>query len=251
MLPSQQSELARRTAAAVIPARGGSKGIPRKNLALCAGKPLLVRAIATCQQSRLLRGVWVSTEDDEIAAVARAWGAGVIHRPAELATDEASSDDVLLHALDFLPDDLTTLVSVQCTAPLLTAAELDLVIERRESQRADVVAAIAPAHEWQVAIIGDRLQGLGYVLCGEKSKRRQILPPRYRLAGSVVAIEIESFRYRGYTFSADTIPFFVAETIDIDTPNDLALADAILRQREANSPQATERAEPPAIQYPL
>lgn len=251
MLSGQLSELARRTAAALIPARGGSKGIPRKNLAMCAGKPLLARAIATCLQSKLLRGVWVSTEDFEIASVARCCGANVIHRPNSLATDDASSDDVMLHALEFLPDDLTTLVSVQCTAPLLTTAEIDMVIERRETLGAQVVIAVAPAFEWQVTIEDNRLHGLGYQLCGEKSKHRQGLPARYRIAGSVCAIEIASFRRRGYTFSDDVRPFYVSETVDIDSPNDLVLADALLRQREANSPQATERAEPPAIQYPL
>jgi len=235
----------------VIPARGGSKGIPRKNLALCGGKPLLTRCIQTCIQSRLSRGVWVSTEDEEIAAVARAVGATVIPRPAELATDEASTDDVLLHAIDFLPAGITTLAAVQCTAPLMTVAELDALIEWREKLSVDVVAAITKAKEWQVERVNGRLRGIGYQMNGEKSKRRQDLGHRYRLAGSVFAISLFSLLRRGYTFSDDVVGYEVTESVDIDTPDDLLLADLILRRREALSSQATKRASPPTMQYPL
>lgn len=87
---------------AIIPARGGSKGMPRKNLRLLGGVPLLVHSIRHAQQSRLVQRVVVSTEDEEIAAVARSTGAEILIRPSELATDSSPSEAALLHALEVL-----------------------------------------------------------------------------------------------------------------------------------------------------
>ena len=87
---------------AVIPARGGSKGVPRKNLRRVGGVPLVARAIAAARASATVDLVVVSTDDDEIAATAKEWGAEVIQRPAALADDTASSESALLHALDAL-----------------------------------------------------------------------------------------------------------------------------------------------------
>lgn len=106
------------TAAAVIPARGGSKGIPRKNLVPLFGKPLLLWTIEAAQASKILGAILVSTDDEEIAAVASRAGAEVIERPAELATDEAPTDPVILHAIDHSRYDPEYVVLLQPTSPL-------------------------------------------------------------------------------------------------------------------------------------
>ncbi|HEY9766444.1 MAG TPA: acylneuraminate cytidylyltransferase family protein, partial [Chroococcales cyanobacterium] len=114
---------------AVIPARGGSKGIPRKNVRLLAGKPLIAHAIEAARGSRSIDRVVVSTDDTEIGRVAERFGAEVVWRPTEISGDTASSEAALLFTLDFLeskegyrPD---ILVFLQCTAPLTLAEDID------------------------------------------------------------------------------------------------------------------------------
>src|SRR5580704_4984112 len=91
-----------RAVLAIIPARGGSKGIPRKNLLPLAGKPLLAQSILQCQQTPAITGVVVSTDDSKIAAITNGWGAEVVHRPLEISGDTASSESALVHVLDSL-----------------------------------------------------------------------------------------------------------------------------------------------------
>ena len=117
-----------RGALAVIPARGGSKGIPAKNLQQVGGVPLVCRSIRAAQASNGVGRVVVSTDDDAIAAAAAHEGAGVIRRPAPLAGDTASSESALLHALDVLEEQgplETELVFLQCTSPFTSGDEID------------------------------------------------------------------------------------------------------------------------------
>ena len=90
---------------AIIPARGGSKGIPRKNLQLIAGKPLLAYTLEQAQHTPAISRVVVSTDDPEITEVAQRYGAEVVWRPADISGDLASSESALLHALDYLRDE--------------------------------------------------------------------------------------------------------------------------------------------------
>lgn len=111
----------------LIPARGGSKGIPRKNIKPIAGKPLLAWSIEHAQASRLIDRFVVSTEDAEIAQIARDLGAEVLMRPAELATDEASTLPVLEHAVGLIPCD--TVVLLQATSPIRGPGLIDECIK--------------------------------------------------------------------------------------------------------------------------
>jgi|LWDU01.1.fsa_nt_gi N-acylneuraminate cytidylyltransferase len=103
---------------AIIPARGGSKGIPRKNLSLLNGKPLLYYSVHACINSYLIDETWVSSDNEEILNYAKSLGAKTIKRPKSLCTDEASSESALLHFADNVTFD--TLVFVQATSPLIT-----------------------------------------------------------------------------------------------------------------------------------
>ena len=111
----------------IIPARGGSKGIPRKNIKPLFGRPLIAWSIESAKKSKLLDRFVVSTEDPEIAAVARAWGAEVLDRPAELAADTAISRDVIKHALVTLDADVSVLL--QPTNPIRDDDLIDRVIQ--------------------------------------------------------------------------------------------------------------------------
>ena len=122
---------------AIIPARGGSKGIPGKNLRRVGGRTLVARAVQAASAARSVDAVYVSTDDDSIAAEASAAGSGVIRRPDLLATDESSSEAALLHAVDHLaatgiePD---VLVFVQCTSPFTSTADIDATAEPRRDR---------------------------------------------------------------------------------------------------------------------
>lgn len=248
---SRTCELERPLAVALIPARGGSKGIPRKNLQAVNGVPLVSRAIATCGASALCSDVYVSTEDSEIAAVAAACDAKVIERPPALAGDRIASEEVLLHALHCLRgilrfgDQPQVLAWVQCTAPLLTSAEVDGTIQRLLDTEADVALAAVPWHGGLVRKgFAGRVRGVGWELT-EQLRRRQDMGALYQIAGSVWAIRVVSFLRRGHVYSENTVIYPVPEMLDIDEPADLLRAETILRARE------TRRADQPQFYYPV
>ena len=135
---------------AIIPARGGSEGIPRKNVRLLAGKPLISHTIGAATQASSVNRVVVSTDDDEIATISRQWGAEVILRPAEISTDNSSSELALLHTLEYLhenegynPD---LVVFLQCTSPLTLAEDIDGTVQALFDQEADSSLAVTPFH---------------------------------------------------------------------------------------------------------
>ena len=122
----------------VIPARGGSKGVPRKNIKMIAGKPLLAWSIEAAKKSSLLNKVIVSTEDPEVAEVARCYGAEVLMRPPELATDEASTLSVLQHVLANI--DCKAIVLLQPTSPNRSDGLIDKCIKKFKDNDYDSIA---------------------------------------------------------------------------------------------------------------
>lgn len=136
---------------AVIPARGGSKGLPGKNIRLFAGKPLLAYMIEAAQTASLVNKVFVSTDSEEIAAVAIRYGAEVIIRPKSISGDTASSEATLLHALEHfektekLPD---ILLLLQCTAPFTAPEDINGTIRTMLNNEADSALAVVPFHHF-------------------------------------------------------------------------------------------------------
>ncbi|WKX70813.1 acylneuraminate cytidylyltransferase [Streptomyces sp. XD-27] len=139
-----------RRVVAVIPARGGSKGVPAKNLASVGGVPLVARAVRECRASRLVTDVIVSTDDAGIAAAARGAGAEVIQRPTDIAGDTATSEAAVLHALDaFESRHRTTaevVLLVQCTSPFIVREDVDGVAAAVLEDGADSALTVAPFH---------------------------------------------------------------------------------------------------------
>ena len=136
---------------AVIPARGGSKGIPHKNLREVGGRPLIGRAVDTCVACPAIDLVVVSTDDDAIAGAARAAGAEIVERPAELSGDAATSESALLHALTALRDrDISpdVLVFVQATSPFIDPDDIAGAVEQVRSGELDVVFAAVETYEF-------------------------------------------------------------------------------------------------------
>lgn len=224
---------------AVIPARGGSKGIPRKNLQDVGGKPLVVwtieQALAAVHDVRVV----VSTEDADIADVARAAGAEVIDRPAELAEDTTATEPVILHAMDTLAAEgyePQHVMLLQATSPVRRPGTIDRAIEQIESTAVDSLVGVVPQTPflWWTARDG---HGPTADFDVDNRPRRQDLTAaqmRYRETGSLYVTRPWVYRERGNRLGG-TIGLFImdeVEGVDIDGPLDLALAGKTLTQMQ-------------------
>ncbi|MER6095257.1 acylneuraminate cytidylyltransferase [Streptomyces sp. NPDC001728] len=217
------------TVLAVIPARGGSKGVPAKNLAPVAGVPLVARAVHACLGARPVTHVVVSTDDAGIAAAARSAGAEAVQRPAEIAGDTATSEAAVLHAMDAFeaahgrPADVVLLV--QCTSPFLSSAEVAETVERITSGAADTAFTAAPTHGflWRETV-QDGATGVNH----DKAHRprRQDREPEYLETGAVYAMDAAGFRTHEHRFFGRTALVVTdpARVLEIDDPHDLARA---------------------------
>src|SRR6056297_2530879 len=174
----------------VVPARGGSKRVPRKNLAEVAGKPMVARAVEQAESADALDEVVVSTDDDEIRRVSREHGGyAPFERPEELATDTASSADVLDHALSWYETErdetFDVVAMIQVTTPLRTPADVDGALERLRETDADSDATVTKYHTppvWAVYEADDRLRQFfdgDYLWTDDEVPRSQDLPTLY------------------------------------------------------------------------
>jgi CMP-N-acetylneuraminic acid synthetase len=222
----------------IIPARGGSKGVPRKNLQLVGGVPLLARAIRTAQAAALVDRVAVSTEDAEIAAVARGAGVEVIDRPVELASDEARTDAVLLHALDVQEVEPEILVCMQCTSPFTIPQDVDGCVRVLMCRRdLDCVLTATPVHLFLWHCDG---QPYATPVNHDASQRqpRQDLLPQYLETGAVYALRVTGF-LAGGMMRHGRIGLYIQppeRVLDIDEPLDLERANAWAQLAEKPGP---------------
>jgi CMP-N,N'-diacetyllegionaminic acid synthase len=179
----------RLTTIATICARGGSKGLPRKNVRPFAGKPLIAHSIEQALACPLIEGVYVSTDDEEIAAVARAYGAQVPYlRPAELATDEAPKLPVIEHLVQRLEAggrQVDRIVDLQPTSPLRTQDDLRSAIEAGKPDCGLVVSVSEPSHSPYFSLVEARADGSLQLCKPAAHVRRQELPAVWGLNGSI------------------------------------------------------------------
>lgn len=228
----------------LIPARGGSKGIPRKNLVPLAGKPLIQYTLEATLNCRLLDRVILSTDDEEIAEFGRQAGIEVpFIRPAAIATDDASTRSVQRHALQWfrqnegtLPDALVTL---QPTSPLRTSCHIDEAISRFQTQQADTVLGVTPVRDHPYEIVGFS-DGKMYRAFDRPANvvRRQQYPPFYKINGaiyitkSLILINLDTgYGDRVFDYEMDW-----DESVDVDSLHDLQTADALLRANVTEKP---------------
>ncbi|MEA3286905.1 MAG: acylneuraminate cytidylyltransferase family protein [Candidatus Marinimicrobia bacterium] len=145
----------------IIPARGGSKGVPQKNVRLFLGQPLITHSIQYAQSASLVTSVFVSTDDNHIADVSRQAGAEIIPRPAEFATDTATTESAIVHALQWwqehehLPD---IIVLLQATSPLRPTGSLDKALQHFQDQGFDSLLSISPTHRFFWKVDGSKAQ---------------------------------------------------------------------------------------------
>jgi YrbI family 3-deoxy-D-manno-octulosonate 8-phosphate phosphatase len=234
---------------AVIPARGGSKGVPRKNLREVGGVPLIVRAIRSAQAASSVDRVVVSTDDAEIAAVAFAAGADVVDRPADLAGDTASSESALLQALDTLDERgvaTRIVVFIQATSPFIDPASLDEAVARVEAD-ADVVFSAVETHAflWRVGETG----ATGVNHDHSFRPRRQDRDAQFQETGAFYVMRADGFRAAGYRFFGAVGVVVVDErhAIEIDTVDQLAVSSVLAR---AFDPDAADDSPAPALPGP-
>ncbi|MET9954600.1 acylneuraminate cytidylyltransferase [Streptomyces sp. NPDC006339] len=222
------------TVLAVIPARGGSKGVPAKNLAAVAGVPLVGRAVRACLGAPRVTDVVVSTDDPGIAAAARAFGAQAVQRPAELSGDTATSESAVRHALDAFEATsgrtVDVVLLVQCTSPFLTAEEVDATAARIVSGVADTAFTAAPSHGFLWREDPEDAGGATGVNHDKAHRpRRQDRAPEYLETGAVYAMAADGFRTHGHRFFGRTALVVTdpARVLEIDDPHDLARARAL------------------------
>ena len=232
---------------AIIQARGGSKGIPGKNIKLIAGKPLIVWTIEAAKAVKRVNRIIVSTDDETIAAIAREHGAEVpFLRPAELATDQAPSLPLFEHALGWLaerenykPD---AVVQLKPTNPLRTAAQIDEAIELFcAPPQCDSVMSVHETHDhpykiWKPTPDGLMEPFLPESFTGLKDAGRlprQEIPKAYRHNGAVNVVSVATILEK-HSMNGDLVkPYLIDEesATNIDTMRDFVLAELIMKER--------------------
>ncbi|GLQ05754.1 acylneuraminate cytidylyltransferase [Sneathiella chinensis] len=224
---------------AIIPARGGSKGIPGKNKKLLGGLPLISHTIRAAQGALNVGRVYVSSDDDEILAIAAREGAVAVRRPDALATDEASSETALLDCLEQisgagpLPDYIAFL---QCTSPFVTSAEIEEVVQKGTAEGVDSAFSAVPDHAflWQVGSDG-LAEGVNHN-ADEPRKRRQDLPAQFRENGAIYVMKTGPFLRERERFCGNTVVVPVkGSPLELDTLEDWDNAEKLMAIR-ASSP---------------
>jgi CMP-N-acetylneuraminic acid synthetase len=227
----------------VIPARGGSKRVTNKNIREVGGKPLIAHSIDQTENSEILNQIIISTEDDEIREVAESYGGNVpFERPQKLATDTASSSDVVLHALDWFRDRNETfdiVAMIQTTTPFRTPEDIDEALRKLMKSDADSVVSVSEFDVPPVWAVTKNDEGFlssyieeGY-MWGDEVTRSQDTPTLYHPNGAIFAAHVPEFRYQGGFYTECTLGYEMPRrrSIDIDDPIDLEIARALFEVR--------------------
>ena len=216
---------------AVVPARGGSKSVPRKNITLLAGRPLICYTIEEAKRSASIDRLVVSTDAEDIAAIARECGAEVIMRPPEFATDTARTELALIHVCETLErtEDYRAdiIVTLEPTSPLRSHALIDECIQMFALTDADSVLSVLETRECIGRIVAGRFE----YLIQEQPRRRQDREPLYKETSTVYATRADVLLKRRSVLG-DRLYAVIAnreEAIDINTPLDFVIVEAVMR----------------------
>lgn len=218
---------------AIIPARGGSKGIPRKNLRKLVDKPLIAYTIEAAKESKLIDRIIVSTDDEQIREMSKLYGAEVpFLRPRKLARDDTPMLPVVQHAVRFLErngEKIGAVVLLQPTSPLRTKDEIDEAIRKLLKTTADSVISVCEtkAHQKLFTLDKDKL------ICysgDETVTSRQKLPKMYALNGAIYVVKRDVLMKGNTLYGKDVRAIVMTEerSVDIDTPFDFFIAESIL-----------------------
>ena len=219
---------------AIITARAGSKRLPNKNILDLAGKPLIAWTIDEAKKSKYIDKLIVSTDSEKIAEISKKYGTEVpFMRPKELADDNATSIDVIKHAIEFLgKDKFDYILLLQPTSPLRTIDEIDNAIEMLDDNTKAVVSVCETEHSplWSNTLPED-LSMKNFIRSEVKNKRSQDLPKYYRLNGAIYIAETKYF-YKNNGFLGDKTKAYIMpqqSSIDIDSEIDFKLCEILIK----------------------
>jgi N-acylneuraminate cytidylyltransferase/CMP-N,N'-diacetyllegionaminic acid synthase len=224
---------------AVIPARGGSRGLPGKNIKELAGKPLIVYTLEAAKKANTIDEIYVSTEDSGIADIVKKQSIDVIDRPADLAQDNTPGLPVIIHALDYLEKQeksVEAVVVLQCTSPLTKAEDIDRAVNKLMQTNADSVVSMQECSGpdnpyWMQKIENERV--VPFIKEGMKHATRQELPPVYKLNGAIYVTRPEIL-HSGKLLGEDTKAYIMPaeRSIDIDNEFDFKIAEFLINQNK-------------------
>lgn len=217
----------------IIPARGGSKGILKKNIQPVNGIPLVVRTINALSEAIGLINVYVSTDSDEIAEIASKNGASIINRPSEIAGDTATSESAILHAIDVLEDKkkpCDIIVFAQCTSPFISSEEVKEAVSMIKSGEFQSVFSAKSNHSFLWTLTSDgEMKGVNHSKNLQR-QRRQDLANNFLETGAFYVFKGDSFRKTQNRFCGKTgIVISKVNPIDIDEASDLVIAEAFAK----------------------
>lgn len=224
----------------IIPARGGSKGVYRKNLRNLGSKPLIQWTIDEAKKSKYINRIVVSTEDEEIEDVCTRLEIKVVKRPMRLATDDSSTIDSILYTLDILAENEKYypeyVLLLQCTSPFRTVIDIDGAIETlllKDSNLKSLISVTKEEHPpWWLKSVNDDGILSDFISYDKKQySRRQNFPPVYRLNGAIYLCEINELK-KHRLFELDETLAYVMDSnssIDIDTEEDLKWAEYVIK----------------------
>lgn len=219
----------------VIPARGGSKGLPGKNIKMLCGKPLISYSIDVARAITSDENICVSTDDQKIINTVENYGLKVpFVRPAEFATDTATTNDVLLHALDFYDKQgkhFSKLLLLQPTSPLRRVCEVKEAIELYRDDL-DMVVSVTKSHAPAV-LCNDNEQGFLELVYNKNATGRQSLPTFYEFNGAIYVINTKSLREKGLSRLTKRLKYVMPKesSVDIDDIWDFMLIESIIKGR--------------------
>lgn len=226
---------------AIIPARGGSKGIPDKNIREVHGKPLISYTIEAALQSTLADEIWVSSDDERILQVAKTAGVFLSRRPKEMAGDESPVDEAVNYLLEQAGDDkFDAVMLLQPTAPIRTGADIDRAVKiLRDNPEANSVISVCEMDDVHPARMYS-LNGnshLSSFIPEFESARRQDIPKAYYRNGSIYLVRMEAFRQTGSLMAKPAIPYIMDRKYlcNIDDPRDLIVAEALIKAWQEGS----------------
>ena len=221
---------------ALIPARGGSKGIKDKNIVPLLGKPLISYSIEAGKASKYIDTIVVSTDNQEIAEVAVLYGADIpFLRPKELALDTSKTIDAVIHAIDLINSKkpvYDVLILLQPTQPLRTSFDIDRAIETYFENDENDLASVSLVTDHPLLIRSISENGNLIPLLQKNSTcRRQDMPPYYRINGCIYINKIKELNYNT-SFNDNLVPYIMPQnhSIDIDCIDDLHIAEMYLRE---------------------
>lgn len=224
---------------ALIPARGGSKGLPRKNMRLLLGKPLIAWTIEQAKKSRYIDRIIVSTDDEEIREISKKYGAEApFLRPKKLATDKAKVIDAILHLMEFTKKNGTLydiLALLQPTSPLRLSEDIDKAVELLLPKKAKAIVSVCRSKNsplWANKLSDDGCMK-GFIKPDVLNKNRQALPYFYRLNGAVHIGYLDYIKRQHDFFGNQTFAHIMPRerSVDIDDEFDFWIAEQILAKR--------------------